>query len=88
MSACHHGSINISLKSIGGRGGVRLARMTHMNRITDEEDGSIVAHQIPVALLRVELDGEAAWIARSVRRAALAACINQAIIAALRTVDG
>lgn len=42
-------------------------------RVPDEEDGGVVAHQIPHALLGVELDGETARVARRVRRAALAA---------------
>ena len=28
-------------------------------RVPDEEDGRVVAHHVPVALLRVELDGKA-----------------------------
>ena len=39
----------------------------------DEEDGRVVADQVPVALLGVELDCEAPGVARRVRRAALAA---------------
>lgn len=41
--------------------------------VPDEEDGRVVAHQVPHTLLGVELDGEAARVARRVRRAALAA---------------
>lgn len=37
-------------------------------RISDEEDRSVVADQIPVALFRVEFDGETAWITRRIRR--------------------
>ena len=36
--------------------------------VADEEDGGVVAHQVPVALLGVELDGEASWITCSVGR--------------------
>ena len=40
--------------------------------VADEEDGRVVAHQVPVALLGVELEREAAWVAHRVGRAALA----------------
>jgi len=40
--------------------------------VPDEEDGRVVAHQVPVALLRVELHGEAAGVADRVRAAHLA----------------
>jgi len=39
----------------------------HQERVTDEEDGGVVPHQIPVALLGVELDGKPSWVAGSVR---------------------
>mmetsp|Transcript_9343 Transcript_9343/g.29469 ORF Transcript_9343/g.29469 Transcript_9343/m.29469 type:complete len:472 (+) Transcript_9343:83-1498(+) len=42
-------------------------------RVPDEEDGSIVARERPVALLSVELDGKAARIAHSVRTSSFAA---------------
>ena len=40
-----------------------------LDRILDEEDRDVVADQIPVAFLGVELDREAAHVARQVRRA-------------------
>lgn len=42
-----------------------------------EEDGRVVAHQVPVALLRVELDGEPAWVTGRVCRAALASHLRK-----------
>ena len=39
--------------------------------VADEEDGGVVAHQVPVALLSVELDGEASGITCSVGRTGL-----------------
>lgn len=44
--------------------------------VADEEDGRVVAHQVPVALLRVELDGETAGVAGRVRGTALASHLN------------
>lgn len=43
------------------------------NGISQEEDGRVVAHQIPVALFGVHFDCEPPWIAGSVRRARLSA---------------
>jgi hypothetical protein len=43
-----------------------------LHRVLDEEDRDVVAHQIPVALVGVELDGETANVARGVGRAAFA----------------
>ena len=40
-----------------------------LDRILDEEDRDVVADQVPVAFLGVELDREAAHVAREVRRA-------------------
>ena len=40
--------------------------------IVDEEDGGVVADQVPVALLGVDFDGESARVADGVCRAALA----------------
>src|SRR5688572_19478294 len=54
---------------------LRLHRMDHIgefHRILDEENRDIVADQVPVALVRVELHGEAADIARRIGGAALA----------------
>ena len=36
--------------------------------VADEEDGGVVAHQVPVALLGVELDGKASWVTCSIGR--------------------
>ena len=40
-----------------------------LDRVLDEEDGDVVADDVPVALLRVELDREAADVAGEVDRA-------------------
>eukprot|EP00968_Pinguiococcus_pyrenoidosus_P000647 scaffold40_cov305-Pinguiococcus_pyrenoidosus.AAC.18 len=41
--------------------------------VSDEEDGRVVAHEVPVAFLRVELHGVASRVPRRIRRAGLAA---------------
>ena len=43
-----------------------------LHRVLDEEHRDVVAHQVPVAFVGVELDREAAHVARGVDRAALA----------------
>ena len=43
-----------------------------LDRVLDEEDRDVVADEVPVALLGVELDGEAAHVARQVGRALVA----------------
>jgi len=53
-----------------GFDGVDQIRKLH--RVLDEEDRDVVADQIPVAFVGVELDGEAARVARRIDRAALA----------------
>ncbi len=58
-----------------GLGLDRMDEVGKFDRVLDEEDGNIVADEIPIALLRVELDREAADIARQIE-------------AALRTRDG
>ena len=50
--------------------GVHEIRELH--RVLDEEDRHVVADQIPVAVLGVELHGEAAHVARRILRAAFA----------------
>ena len=40
-----------------------------LDRVLDEEDRDVVADEVPVALLRVELHGEAAHVAGEVERA-------------------
>lgn len=39
---------------------------THQQGIPDEENGGVVASQVPVALLRVKLDCKASWISHCV----------------------
>ncbi|MNM96068.1 hypothetical protein D3C81_1085340 [compost metagenome] len=49
----------------------RLQRVNHvreLDRVTDKEDGRVVAHEVPVAFVRVELGGEAARIAHGLGR--------------------
>ena len=41
--------------------------------VPDEEDGSVVAHQVPVALLGVKLDGEPTRVTGRIGRARLSA---------------
>lgn len=51
------------------RGGVALLRVDEVGElesIPDEEDGRVVTHHVPVAFLRVELDGEPTRIPRRV----------------------
>ena len=43
-----------------------------LDRVLDEEDRDVVADEVPVALLRVELHGEAAHVAGQVERALVA----------------
>ena len=43
-----------------------------LHRVLDEEHRDVVADEVPVAFVRVELDREAAHVARGVGRAALA----------------
>ncbi len=50
----------------------RMHQVGELHRVLDEEDGDVVAHQVPVALVGVELHREAAHVARGVLGAALA----------------
>ena len=50
----------------------RMHEVGELHRILHEEDRDVVAHEIPVALLRVELHGEAAHVAGEVGRALVA----------------
>ena len=59
-----HGEVRLRL---GG-----MHQVGKLHRVLDEEDRDVVADQIPVALVGVELDGEAAHVARRIGRAALA----------------
>ena len=52
---------------------LRVDEVGELERIADEEDGRVVARHVVVALLRVELDGEAAGVALGVGRPLLAA---------------
>ena len=47
----------------------RMDEVGEFHRILDEEDGDIVADEIPIALFGVELDREAAHVAREIERA-------------------
>ncbi|MNV24453.1 hypothetical protein D3C71_1155170 [compost metagenome] len=44
----------------------RMDQIREFHRILDEEHGHVVAHQIPIALVRIELDRKAAHVARRV----------------------
>ena len=46
---------------------LELTEIGELNCILDEEDRNIVAHQIPVSLVGIELDGEASYISNGVR---------------------
>ena len=51
------------------RGRVPLLRVDEareQDRVPDEEDGRVVADQVPVTLLRVELEGEASRVSHGV----------------------
>ena len=50
----------------------RMDEIRELHRVLDEEHRDVVADEIPVAFVGVELDGEAAHIARRVGRAAFA----------------
>ena len=47
----------------------RVHEVGELHRVLDEEHRNVVAHQIPVAFVGVELDGKATDVARSVGRA-------------------
>jgi hypothetical protein len=49
-----------------------VVQVREFQRVAQEEHRRVVAHQVPVALLGVELDGEAADVALGIGRAALA----------------
>ena len=53
-----------------GLGCVNEIRKFH--RVLNEEDGNVVADQIPIALIGIELDRETSHIAHGIRRAAFA----------------
>src|SRR5580698_9447849 len=49
-----------------------MHEVRELDRIADEEDRPVDADHVPVALLGVELDGEATRVARLLRRSAIA----------------
>ena len=49
-----------------------MVQVGELERVTQEKDRRVVAHHVPVALVRVEFDGKAADVALRVRCAALA----------------
>ena len=49
-------------------------RLTHQQGVSDEEDGRVVARQVPVSLVRVELYCKAAWVPHRICRARLPSC--------------
>ena len=55
-----------------GLGLGRMDEVGELHRVLDEEDGDVVADEVPVPLVRVELHREAADVAGGVGRAALA----------------
>ncbi len=59
-----HGEVRLGLG--------RMDQIRELDRVLNEEDGHVVSDEVPVALLGVELDGEAADVARGVGRPALA----------------
>ena len=64
-----HGEVRLGLGGVDEVG--------ELHRVLDEEDRDVVADQIPVALVGVELHGEAAHVARRVGRAALAETVEK-----------
>ena len=52
---------------------LRVDEVRELGGISEEEDGRVVRHDVPVALVRLHLDGEAARVPRAVVRAGLAA---------------
>ena len=57
---------------VGGEPLLRADEVLELQRVADEEDRRVVADDVEVALRRVELEREAAWVAPGVGRAALA----------------
>lgn len=54
-----------------GRGIARLRADRRLTRIPQEEHRRVVGHEIPVTLVRLELDAETSGVPRSVRRTRL-----------------
>ena len=40
----------------------RERERAHKDWVTDEEDGSVISHEVPVAILSVELDGKSSRV--------------------------
>lgn len=51
---------------------LRVNEAREQNRVPDEEDRRVVAHQVPNAVLGVELQSETAWVAKGVSGTAFA----------------
>lgn len=67
----------------GVRDRVALLRVNEgdeQDRVPHEEDGSVVAHQIPQAVFRVELDGETPRIADGIRRTHVARHLKDSVL--------
>ena len=58
-----HGVVRLGLRC--------MDQVRKLHRILDEKDRDVVADQIPVALVRVELHRETAHVPNGIRRAAL-----------------
>ena len=61
LAACGIAAVGLHLHGVDQVG--------ELDGVLDEEDRDVVADQVPVAFLGVELDGEAAHVARRVDRA-------------------
>ncbi len=55
-----------------GLGLRRMHEIGKLHRVLDEEHGDVIAHEIPVALVRIELHGESAHVASGIRGTPLA----------------
>ena len=59
----------LGILPVGDRIGLeRVNHVRELDRVADEEDRQVVADQIPVAVLGVELDGESARVAQRLGR--------------------
>ena len=64
--------IPVVVRAAHARAGIALdgvVQVGEFQRVAQEEDGGVVAHQIPVARVGVEFDGESADVAFGIRRA-------------------
>ena len=55
-----------------------VVEIGELGRVANEKHGSVVAHKVPVAILRVELHRETARVADCVRRSRLASHCGEA----------